>query len=59
MVVGLGILLVDEVHVVGADELDAILVGQLNEHLVGLLLQGEGVAVGADVGVFHLVALQL
>ena len=59
VVVGLGILLVDEVHVVRADELDAILPGQVHEHAVGLLLQGEGLAVGTDRGVLHLVSLQL
>ena len=56
---GLGILLIDEVGIVRADELDAVLVGQLDEHLVSFLLQGKRLAIGADGGVFHLVALQL
>ena len=59
VVVGLGILLVHEMGVVGAHQLHAILPRQLYQHLVGLLLQGEGLAVGADVGVAHLMALQL
>ena len=59
MVVGFGGLLVLKVAVVGADELDAILAGHLDEHLVGLLLQGEGFAVGQNGGVGHLVALEL
>ena len=32
---------------------------QFNEHLIGLLLHGECLAIGADGGVFHFVALQL
>ena len=59
VVVGLGRLLVLEVHVVGADDLDAILLGQLQQHTVGLLLQGKGLTVGQDCGVLHLVTLQL
>ena len=59
VVVSLGVLLVDEVRIVGADELDAVFVSQLYEHLVGLLLQGERLAVGTQGRVFHLVALQL
>ena len=59
MVVSLSVLLVHEVGVVGADELDAIFLGQFDEHAIGFLLQGEGFAVGPDAGVFHLVALQL
>ena len=38
MVVSLGVVLIHEMNVVGTDELDAIFTGQLNEHLVGLLL---------------------
>ena len=56
---GLGILLVDEVDVVRAYELDAILMSQFYQHLVGSLLQREGLTVGALGGVLHLVALQL
>ena len=58
VVVGLGIVLVNEVRVVGAHQLDAVFLGQFHEHLVGFLLQGEGLAVGAYVGVGHLMALQ-
>ena len=54
----LGILLVHEMGIVRTDELDAILTGQLNKYLVGLLLQGEGLTVGAYRGIFHLMALQ-
>ena len=56
---GLGVLFFDEVDVVGADELDAVFACQFDEHAVGLLLQGEGLAVGPLPRVFHLVALQL
>ncbi len=59
MVVSLSVLLVHEVGIVGADELDAIFLSQFDEHAIGFLLQGEGFAVGPDAGVFHLVALQL
>ena len=59
VVVCLGVLLIYEVGVVGADELDAILVGELDEHLVGFLLQGECLSIGADGRVGHLMALQL
>ena len=59
MIVGLSIFLVDEVCVVGADKFDAILTSQLDEHTVCLLLQGECLAIGSHVGVFHLMALQL
>ena len=55
----LGILLVDEVYVIGADEFDAILMSQFDEHLVGLLLQGERLTVSALRRILHLVALQL
>ena len=59
MVVGFGRLLILKVAVVGADHLDAVLGGQFEDHLVGLLLHGECLAVGHDVGVFDLVALYL
>ena len=54
-----GIFLIDKVGVVGTNQFDAILFGQLDEHAVGLLLHGEGLAVGANRRVGHLVALQL
>ena len=56
---GLGILLVNEVTVVGTYQLYAILRGQFHQGLVRLLLQGERFAVGADAWVLHLMALQL
>ena len=56
---GFGGLLVLKVDVVGADHLDAILLGKLQQHLVGLLLQGVGLAVGQYGGILHLMALQL
>ena len=59
MVVGLGGILVLKVNVVGADHLNAVFLGKLQQHLVGLLLQGEGLAVGQNGGILHLVALQL
>ena len=59
MVVGLGVLLVHEVYIVGADELDAILMGQFYQHLVSLLLQGERLTVSPLRRVLHLMALQL
>ena len=59
VVVGLGRLAVFEVTVVGADELDAQFFSQPYEFAVGALLQGEGLAVGHDRGVLHLVALEL
>ena len=59
VVVSLGVLLVDEVAVVGADHLYAVLLCELQNLLVGTLLQRECLAVGALVGIFHLVALKL
>ena len=59
MVVRLGIVLVHEVCVVRTNQLYAVFLGELYEYAVCLLLQGEGLTVGALVGVFHLMALQL
>ena len=59
VVVGFGVVLIDKVAVVGADQLDAVFLSQLHQHLVGLLLQREGLAVGALMRVAHLVALKL
>ena len=59
MIVGLGVFLVYEVGIIGAYQFDAIFLGQLYEHPVGFLLQRKGFAVGAQVRVFHLMALQL
>ena len=59
VVVGFGILLVYEVCIIGTNQFDAVFVGQFNEHLIGLLLHGECLAIGTDGGVFHFVALQL
>ena len=58
MVVSLRILLVHKVGIVGADQLDAILMSQFDEHLVRFLLLREGLTVSADSRVFDLVALQ-
>ena len=59
MVVGFGIFLVHEMHVVGTHQFDVQFTGYFNQFFVGPLLQGEGFAVGPHRGVFHLVALQL
>ena len=59
MVVCLGILLIHEVGIVRTDEFDAVLLSQLYQHLVSLLLQGEGLTVGTNRRIDHLVALQL
>ena len=60
VVVGLSRLLVLEVAVVGTYELDAVFPSHLYEHLVGLLLQLESLAVGQERKRFlHLVALKL
>ena len=59
VVVGLGRFLVFEVAVVGADDLDAVFLGETQQHLVGLLLQGIGLAVGHQRRILHLVPLQL
>ena len=58
MVVSLGILLVHKVGIVGAYQLDTILMSQLDEHFVRLLLLREGLTVSTDSRVFDLVALQ-
>ena len=55
----LGILLVHKVAIVGAHQFHAVFLGQLYQHLVGLLLQWKCLAVGAYRRVGHLVALQL
>ena len=59
MVVSLCILLINKVHIVGADQFDTILLGQLNKHLIGLLLQGECLPVSTNCWIGHLMALQL
>ena len=58
-VVCFGIIFVEEVGVVCADELDAVLACQLDEHGVDLLLHFVCLAVGYLIGVGHFVALQL
>ena len=55
----LGVLLVNEVTVVGTYQFNIVLGGQFHQHLVGLLLQGVRLAVGADVRVLYLMALKL
>ena len=59
MVVGLGILLVHKMGIVGTHQFDAIFLGQFDKHLIGFLLQREGLAIGSYHGVGHLVTLQL
>ena len=59
MVVRLGILLIHKVGIVGTHQFDAIFLSQFDEHLVRLLLQGEGITVGTDRRILHLMALQL
>ena len=59
VVVGLSGVFVLEVAVVGAYKLDAFFLCDLHQHGIGALLQGEGIAVGTDVRVFDLMALQL
>ena len=59
VVVGLGSVFVLEVAVVGAHELDAFFLGNLHQHGIGALLQGEGITVGTDIRVFDLMTLQL
>ena len=59
MVVCLGILLIHKVTVVSANQFDAILFSQLDEHLVGTLLHGIGLSISALHGVLHLMALKL
>ena len=54
-----GIVLVEEVRVVGADELHAVLACQFDEDRVHALLHFVGLTVGSLCGVLHLVALQL
>ena len=56
---GLGVLLIHKMGIVGAYQLDAIFVSQLDQLLVDRLLLLEGLAVGTDGGVFHLMAHQL
>ena len=59
VVVGLGVVLIDEVHVVCADELDAVFLRQFDEYAIHPLLLRKSLAVGPKVGVGDLVAHQL
>ena len=59
MVVGLRILLIHKVRIVGAYQFDAVFLRQFDEHLVSLLLQGEGLAICPLQGIGHLMTLQL
>ena len=59
MVVCLCRLFIYEVSVVSTYKFYAVLIGQLYDDFVCLLLQGEGLTVGTNIRVFHLVALQL
>ena len=58
MVVGFGILLIHEMGIVGTHQFDTIFLCQFDKYLVGLLLQGEGLAVGSLKGIGHLMTLQ-
>ena len=55
----LGVLFVHKVNVIGAHHLNAILLSQVENHLIGALLHGISLTVGPNGGVFHLVALYL
>ena len=57
MIMGLCILLIDEVCIVSTNQFDAILLCQLNKHLISLLLQWESLTVGPYGGVCHLMTL--
>ena len=59
MVMSLCRFLILKMTVVGADQFDAILLRELHQHLVHLLLQRIGLAVGMDIGVCDLVTLKL
>ena len=58
MVVGLGILLVNEMAVIGAYQFNIVLFSQIYEETVCQLLQGESVAVGTLLHALDLMALQ-
>ena len=57
--VSLGVVLVDEVHIVGGHKLDAEFLRHTYQLLVHLLLQGVGVVVGALHGGFMALQLQI
>ena len=55
----LGILFIYEVYVVGADHFDTMLLSQLHDDRIGLLLQGECLAVCTLIRIGDFVALNL
>ena len=59
VVVRLGVLLIHEMHVVRTHQLNIVLACQRYQTLVDFLLKRKCLAVGALVGVFHLMTLQL
>ena len=59
VIVSLGVLFVHKVNVIGAHHLNAVLLSQAENRLIGALLHGIGLTVGPNGGVFHLVALYL
>ena len=58
MVVGFGVFPVHEMGIVRTNQLDAILFCQFYQHFIRLLLQGEGLPVGTDVGIGHFMPLE-
>ncbi len=58
VIVGLGILFVYKVGIIRTYQFDTVFACQLDKHLVCLLLQGECLTVGTDIGVGDLMALQ-
>ena len=59
MVVGLSIFLIHKVGIVRTDQFDTIFPSQFDQHLIGLLLKREGLAIGTLVRICHLMALKL
>ena len=58
-VVGLAVFFVNEVAVVGANQFDMVFLREFLEFFVDLFLQGIGVSVGTDGGVFDFMAHKL
>ena len=59
MVMCLCILLIHKVSIIRTDKFDTILTCQFYQHLIGFLLQRERLTIGTDVGVRHLMTLEL
>ena len=58
MVVCLRIVLIDKMRIIGTYQFDAIFLCQFDEHLVRLLLQWEGLAVGSYIRITYLMSLE-